>query len=166
MLVMPVAALAATGDVVVTATMPAIVTELTAPIAVTMSSLYGTTGTATSTGGTGGTVLCTDPQGYGLTVVSSQAAGKLIKTALVFDAPTGLLVTAALATSSGAVVTPGAVTGVVVLLGAPQTVGSTVAAAPETGGTNTITLSATQAKSITAEAGDYVITLTFTATAN
>jgi hypothetical protein len=168
-LAVPMTVLAAPGDVVVTGTMPAIVVELTAPSAITIAdSLYGTTGTADGSSATAGTVLCTNPAGYTLTLVSDKADGIMESSTHFLGA--ALMVTSTLtvngATPGAPITTPAAqVTGVAVTSGTPLDVGGTSAPAPELDGINDIAVSVTQAKSTTAVAGTYTLTLTFTATA-
>jgi hypothetical protein len=163
-MIVPVAALAApdSGTVVVTGPL-SFTLEIADPSAITLGEIYGSTGDAAGTGGTGGTVTCTEPTGYNLTISSSDADGKLKKDGTGAQLANALKVTASLNTGAGAEVTQTSITDAAVKDDPVTPLGSTTTGST---GANTITLSVAQPKQITGTAGSYSITLTFTATAN
>jgi len=163
-LVAPTAVLAATtGGTDVGGDIPADILEVTAPSAITLGDLYGTAADVEGTSATPGTVLCTYEGGHTLTLESDDAAGKLILVAENLDA--ALKVTAVLETGTGATATS-TWTPDAAATTTPVNVGTTAAPAPETGGTNSITLSVAQPPQVTGTAGAYSITLTWTVTSN
>ena len=162
-LVMPMAALA---DTQVSGTFPSATLEVTAPTNISLGSLYGSTGDASGSAATPGTVLCLmNASGYTLKVNSNKTDGKMQESGNgKLDAV--LRVTPTLVTGTGATVTNAGLSDVTVLDTPLQTVGTTAASSPSETGTNSITLSK-QAKQITGVAGGtYSLTLTFTASAN
>ncbi len=167
-LAVPMTALAVTtDDTDVSGSIPADVLEITPPSAISLGDLYGTTGDVSGTSATPGTVLSTYVGGYNLTIKSDDATGYMgLGGQAGADLAAVLKVTPSIVTDTGATVTNAGLTGVTVVTATPQEVGTTSAPAPETGGTNSITLTVEQPRQTTGTTGAYSYILTWTVTSN
>ena len=147
----------------VTGTLLAASLEITAPTNITLGSLFGTGYSNNSA--TNGSVACYGGPsiGYTLSIKSDNSTGKMFNGTNALDA--ALLVTATLATGTGATVTPTAYPDNEAVNTTGGDMGSTTEST-ETNVTNDITLSVSQAKQTTGVAGDYSLTLTFAASVN
>jgi len=164
-MLVPTAALAETTNV--GGTIPAVVLTITPPEVIALGSLYGTATPATGTSDPAGSVLCTDPDGYALTIASDDSGGYMsLDGAGATDLAAVLEVTAALVQGDGAAVTGGTAITDATVTSTPAAMGSTTAGAPEDDGENSITLSVSQAPQIIGAPGAYSYILTFTASAN